>query len=44
MFIDGLTKQLEESINRNIVECKLVRMEYLQKSRMGINRNIVECK
>ena len=32
------------SINRNIVECKVVCDFNLKAIRTGINRNIVECK
>ena len=32
------------SINRNIVECKLVRCAFEKHALYSINRNIVECK
>ena len=33
-----------DSINRNIVECKVSHMPTVRMVEQGINRNIVECK
>ena len=39
-----LSAQQNDSINRNIVECKVSTLGSLNLKDSGINRNIVECK
>ena len=43
-YLRQITEGSEQSINRNIVECKVEHGDIIIRSIPGINRNIVECK
>ena len=43
-YLRQITEGSEQSINRNIVECKVEHGDIIIRSIPCINRNIVECK